>query len=257
MKCRKHDLAMGPDGRCVLCRREDPSGASIPARAVSARSLVRLGLGVALLVGMAGTAMLWTRRKDARMAARVPVISFQVAAPPATSSPAAAEPATRIRGTFEERLAERPLNGQDAVQNAGQDELPGTSPADRPVDAGPDAPRTADAGAPTGPSQEQIRAAIRRVLVTVYTTRTSPICAQALAFLAANQIAFVEKDVDANAGYRSELFALNPAHTVPTFTIDGQIVVGFDQERIARTIGVRVEKQLGVKLDVRVPKPSR
>jgi glutaredoxin 3 len=250
MKCRKHDLAMGPDGRCVLCRRDDPSGASIPARAVSARSLVRLGLGVALPVAVAGGAMLLSRRQDALTVARGPVISFQVAAPSASASAVAADPPARVPPAFEDRLPE-------PAADADQDEPPVTPTARQPADAGPDASRAADAGVPTGPTQEQIRAAIRRVSVTVYTTRTCPICAQARAFLAANQIPFIEKDVEANSGYRGELSALNPARTVPTFTIDGQIVVGFSQEQIARTIGTRVEKQLGVKLDVRVPKSPR
>jgi glutaredoxin len=212
-----------------------------------------LGLGVALLVAVAGGAMLWPRRKDARTAARVPVISFQVAGPPSAAPPAAADdPPARIPAAIENRLAEPPTDDRDAGE-----EPPVAPPAGPPVDAGPDASRSADAGVPTGPSQEQIRAAIRRVSVTVYTTRTCPICAQARAFLAANQIPFVEKDVEANAGYRGDFFALNPARTVPTFTIDGQIVVGFSQEGLARAIGARVEKQLGVKLDVRVPKSPR
>lgn len=249
MKCRKHDLAVGPDGRCVLCRR-DPRGASIPAPTVSVRPLVRAGLGVALLVGTAGAALLWTRYKDARTAARVPVISFQVAAPAASpSAPAPAEPAAAVAPSVDDRLAEAPPDADVA------EPPPAAAPALQPADAGPDA--AADAGAARGPSQEQIRAAIRRVPVTIYTTRSCPICAQARAFLAANQIAFVEKDVEASSGNRSELFALNPARTVPTFNIDGQIVVGFSPEGLARTIGARVERQLGVKLDVRVPAPPR
>jgi glutaredoxin 3 len=239
---------MGPDGRCVLCRREDPSGASIRAPALRARSLVRVGLGVALLVSAAGAVILWTRRQDRIDAARSQVISFQVAAASAAPAPAEAEEAPpRPPLAVAERLAKPfPFTNQGGPPDA----------AAQTAEAVPDASATAGAARPSKqPTPEQIRAAIRRVPVSVYTTPNCPICASARAFLAANQISFVEKDVESNPGDRAELAAMNPNRTVPTFIVDGQVVVGFSPIGLARVIGARVERQLGVKLDVRVPAP--
>jgi glutaredoxin len=248
VKCPQHQLAMGPDGRCVLCRRDGQPAGSVPAPPLDLRTLLRVAAGIAMLVAVAGAAMLWTRRRDQLQAGRSQIISFDVS--PVSSSRARAEASAKLPPPLADRLAQAAAETDDGDPGPPRTAEPATtSDASR---------QTADAGqAPKGPTQEQIRAAIRRVPVSVYTTRTCSVCNSARAFLAANQIPFVEKDVEGNPGYRGELAALNPNRTVPTFVVDGQIVVGFDPAHLARIIGARVERQLGVKLDVRVPKGPR
>jgi glutaredoxin len=218
----------------------------VPAPALDPRTLVRAAAAIATLLAVAGAAVLWALHQD--QAGRGQTISFEV--PALTASPTQIQPATRLPPPFAVRLAE---------QAAQTDQREPAGPASTaPPAAASDASPAADAATvPKGPTQEQIRAAIRRISVAVYTTRTSPVCSSARAFLAANQILFAEKDIESNAGYGAELAALNPSRTVPTFVVDGQIVVGFDPARLARFIGGRVEQQLGVKLDVRVPDGPR
>jgi glutaredoxin len=214
------------------------------------RTLLRALIGIAVMVSVAGAFILWTRRQDRIASGRSPIISFQLAA--ASAAPPRAEQQTppRLPPAMAERLAGPP----PFVDQGAPFDPTRTAPPPAAASGAPDAP---DAAAPPKrPSQEQIRAAARRVPVTVYTTRACPACASARAFLAANQIPFVEKDIESNDRYRRELNAVNPNHTVPTFNVDGQIVVGFDPGRVARIIGSRVEKQLDVKLDVRLPKTT-
>jgi glutaredoxin len=253
MKCPRHHLAMGPDGRCVLCRRDNPSGSSIPAPKLSARSLFGFGLGLVLLVTAAGAAIVWSRRKDALIASRVPVISFRRADTSAAPTPGGAEsPAKKLPPAIGDLLAEKSAAAPDEPVDA-----PAPEQADASTDAAEaaetDAAGVADSGVQIGPTPDQIRDAIRRVQVTVYTTNKCPDCVKAQALLAANQIQFVERNIETNQEYRGQLFAMNPSGTVPTFLVDGHVVVGFDQAVLARSIGTRVEKQLGIKLDVRVP----
>jgi glutaredoxin 3 len=53
-RCAVHDLDAGPDGRCVLCRREQASGASGVGAGLIVGLLAVLGIASALAVGYRG-----------------------------------------------------------------------------------------------------------------------------------------------------------------------------------------------------------
>jgi glutaredoxin 3 len=250
MKCPVHHLAMGPDGRCVLCRRDHTAPRTTVAPPRDRRRLVQAGAAIGVVLCGIGAATLWPRRSNEAALGGGPAVRSQAPDASGAAPTAARQPWTEPRREPRVLPPDLPL-APDAEQPAD----PLRAALDGSV---PDAAAPAEAGAPPkGPTEQQIRAAIQRIPVTVYTTRTCPICTAARAFLTANQIPYTDKDVESSPALLGELASLNPNRTVPTFLIDGQIIVGFDPTALAQFIKSRVEKQLGAKLDIRVPKTAR
>jgi glutaredoxin len=105
-------------------------------------------------------------------------------------------------------------------------------PTRRDGDPGEAAP--APTGAPTGPLT--LADASRRVPIELYTATWCSACASAHRWLDANDVHYVEIDVDRRPGARDQLAALNPRRTLPTFDIDGDVLVGFDPGRLETAI---------------------
>lgn len=68
--------------------------------------------------------------------------------------------------------------------------------------------------------------------VVIYTTPTCPYCYQAKEFLARQGVPFVEKNVAADPQAAMEMVRLSGQQGVPVITVDGQVVIGFDQPRL-------------------------
>jgi len=54
----------------------------------------------------------------------------------------------------------------------------------------------------------------------------------------------VERDVGANEAYRARLRELNPKRSLPTFDVDGEVVVGFSPSSLDRAIVAAAERRL-------------
>ncbi|MFA5142657.1 MAG: glutaredoxin domain-containing protein [Candidatus Omnitrophota bacterium] len=74
--------------------------------------------------------------------------------------------------------------------------------------------------------------------VTVYSTPTCPFCIRAKQFLKDNNIQFKDIDVSENHEKAQEMIAKTGQMGVPVLDIDGDIVVGFDKERIKTALGI-------------------
>jgi len=68
--------------------------------------------------------------------------------------------------------------------------------------------------------------------VTIYSAEWCPWCQRTKHFLAEHRIKFEEKDVDSNPENAHELVHKSGQTGIPVIEIDGQIVVGFDQEKL-------------------------
>jgi glutaredoxin 3 len=66
--------------------------------------------------------------------------------------------------------------------------------------------------------------------VRLYTTSWCPHCARAKKWLTAQNVVFVELDVERDAWARREHRRLNPRGSVPTFDAAGEVVQGFSEE---------------------------
>lgn len=74
--------------------------------------------------------------------------------------------------------------------------------------------------------------------VRVYTTPTCPWCIKAKQFLKENNIDFENVDVSSNQSAAEEMIKKSGQMNVPVLDIEGDIIVGFDKERIKALLGL-------------------
>ncbi len=75
--------------------------------------------------------------------------------------------------------------------------------------------------------------------VLVYTTPTCPHCRSAKRFLTERNIPFREIDVARSSQAAAELQRKSGQTGVPVIDVNGKVVVGFDQPRLIRELGLR------------------
>jgi glutaredoxin len=100
---------------------------------------------------------------------------------------------------------------------------------------------TAPLVTPFGPPRTFAAAATRAKLlgdvdVVVYTTSWCPACKQAKSWMNAHGMAYDERDVEASVAYSRELRSLNPRGSIPTFDVEGQVLVGFSDSALVRAM---------------------
>jgi len=74
--------------------------------------------------------------------------------------------------------------------------------------------------------------------VIVYGTATCPYCSRVKEFLKGNNIQFEDIDVGSDPGKGREMVEKSGQMGVPVIDIDGEIIVGFDREKIGRALGI-------------------
>lgn len=72
--------------------------------------------------------------------------------------------------------------------------------------------------------------------VTVYTTPTCPWCRRAKAWLSQQGVRYVEKDVARDQNAAQEMVRRSGQMGVPVITVDGNVIVGFDQPKLERLL---------------------
>ena len=74
--------------------------------------------------------------------------------------------------------------------------------------------------------------------VKVYSTPTCPWCIRTKQFLKENNITFEDIDVSSNQQAAEEIIQKSGQMGVPVLDIDGEIVFGFDKEKIKQALGL-------------------
>jgi len=74
------------------------------------------------------------------------------------------------------------------------------------------------------------------VSVVIYTTGWCSVCKRAKAWMSDQGIPYEERDVERSASYASAMRAINPRGSVPTFDVDGEVMVGFSEQSLAATM---------------------
>ena len=74
--------------------------------------------------------------------------------------------------------------------------------------------------------------------IKVYSTPTCPYCVTLKNFLKEKNFEFEDIDVSANPGAAQEMIQKSGQMGVPVVDIDGQIVVGFDREKIINLLDI-------------------
>lgn len=75
--------------------------------------------------------------------------------------------------------------------------------------------------------------------VSIYTTPTCVYCKMAKKYFAEHNIAYEEKDVANDLAAREEMVRKSEQLGVPVIDIDGKIIIGFDEDEIAKLLGIR------------------
>lgn len=78
-----------------------------------------------------------------------------------------------------------------------------------------------------------------RVTVKVYSTPTCPWCIRAKNFLKEHNIAFKEFDVSSDEKAKKEMIEKSGQMGVPVLDINGEIIIGFDAERIKSLLKIK------------------
>jgi len=74
--------------------------------------------------------------------------------------------------------------------------------------------------------------------VMVYSTPTCPFCTMAKRFLKENNIDFEDIDVSADQTKAREMVQKSGQMAVPVLDVNGEVIVGFDRERIKKALGL-------------------
>lgn len=74
--------------------------------------------------------------------------------------------------------------------------------------------------------------------VIIYSTPTCPFCHSAKEFLKENKVDYEEKDVSTDQAARAEMLQQSGQMGVPVIDINGQIIVGFDREKIKQLLNL-------------------
>lgn len=75
--------------------------------------------------------------------------------------------------------------------------------------------------------------------VNIYSTPACPYCVRVKQFLKENAVIFEDIDVSMNQEAAQEMIKRSGQMGVPVIDIDGEIIVGFDKEKIKRAIGLQ------------------
>ncbi len=75
--------------------------------------------------------------------------------------------------------------------------------------------------------------------VTIYTTPTCVYCKMAKEFFGKNNIAYEEKNVVADEVARKEMVDKSHQLGVPVIDINGEVIVGFNQEELMKALGMK------------------
>lgn len=75
--------------------------------------------------------------------------------------------------------------------------------------------------------------------ITIFTTPTCVYCKMTKAFFKQNNLSYEEKDVAADAGARDEMINKSHQMGVPVIDVDGEIVVGFDKEKLTKLTQIK------------------
>lgn len=74
--------------------------------------------------------------------------------------------------------------------------------------------------------------------ITIYSTPTCHFCHLAKDFLTENNIPFTDYNVQTDLEKRQEMAAKSGGMAVPVIDVDGEVMVGFDKDRLAALAGI-------------------
>ena len=77
-----------------------------------------------------------------------------------------------------------------------------------------------------------------KMKVTIYSTPDCPWCKKTKGFLKENKVSFTDVDVSKDQKAGQEMVKKSGQMGVPVTDIDGTIIVGFDEEKLKKALGI-------------------
>jgi glutaredoxin len=71
------------------------------------------------------------------------------------------------------------------------------------------------------------------LVVVMYTTSWCPVCKRAKTWLNGSGVAYEERDIESSMEYAREMKRINPRGSVPTIDVDGDVMIGFSENKMA------------------------
>ena len=78
----------------------------------------------------------------------------------------------------------------------------------------------------------------RTMTIKIYSTPSCTYCKMAKEFLTSHNVPFEDVDVAANPAEREDMVNKSGQLGVPVFDIDGQIIVGYNQQLLMKVAGI-------------------
>lgn len=238
--CAKHNVALDPEGQCVICRRPEVTVDLRPAAEPDfASRAVTAFLGLCLLLALGALAYITTLpapyrgpryRPDRRHASAVD-------APVLSEGELAALAFVDDAGLTDE-VAESVTLGEVPAADAAVEMQ--TAPVVLPP-VPPSPPLAAPVPDPA------LLAARAKVQVTMYAAPWCYICDRARRFLREAGVILVEHNVDGDAEALKRLAKLAPGGALPTFELGGEVVIGYNPA----SLGQRIDALAGLQLAAR------
>ncbi|MDE2213224.1 MAG: glutaredoxin family protein [Patescibacteria group bacterium] len=75
--------------------------------------------------------------------------------------------------------------------------------------------------------------------VTIYSTPTCHFCQMAKAFFTEKGVEYTNYDVSIDAAKRQEMIQMTGQLGVPVIVIGGEVVIGFNREKVAQKLGIQ------------------
>ena len=192
--CKSHNLALAPDGKCILCRRPALPRFTVRQETEDLLSRIVTGvLGACLLAAFSGLVYAW--RLD-----------------PGLTGGSGADGTTRWTELPVAQASDRPVRATSAAK-------PSSAP-----DAG-NAPRATSSG--PLPLLEHAQTGQGKVKIVMYAAPWCYVCDRARDFLGADVVELVELDVESDPAVARAFAIKNPMQTLPTFVVRGETLVGF------------------------------
>jgi len=83
------------------------------------------------------------------------------------------------------------------------------------------------------------------VHVVVYTTAWCGVCKRAKAWMESQGIAYEERNIERSHEDAQKMHAINPRNSIPTFDVEGEVMIGFSEERLGAMMQAAARRQAG------------
>ena len=245
-RCAEHDLAVGPDGLCAVCRRGTRPIVPAPVAATEPASFdfTRVLLGVAGLASLLGLGLAMSPQG---LLGFDPLARPAVARATMTPLPRQPQPPRLVGSTLQADAGAAPFAAAKPPPANNPNETP-TEPRARlereHQQAEQDRARHQAVEQQLG--AEQLVAARRNVAITMYSTSWCGYCSRARAYMQEKGIAYTDFDIEHDGEAHARAKLLNPSGSVPVITIDDLLMVGFSEESLEDHIDRAARARAGI-----------